>query len=348
MDTKASTFRLIHHTLREYLCTQCNLFPQAQLVVAETCLTYLNSDQAKALPAKPQPDLSSMPFLKYCARYWAIHGKREISDLTVLLAKELLGQYENHVAANLLFEQIWDDHDSLEGNAPSLFGGLHCASFFGMIEVRTNLLGMGDCDANQRDSAGITPLVWAARGGQGEAVELLLRQRAVNPDEPDNRGKTPLSWATFGGHESLVKQLLDRRDVNPDKPSNNGRTPLSRAAFMGRESVVKQLLDRQDVDPDKPDIGGITPLAWAAWEGHEGVVKQLLNRGDVNPDKPDNKGKTPLSWAAIEGREQCSQRGSPSVFSEDEDGRRFVVPSRPPAKLPDDYTLRTSGPSVPH
>jgi len=45
---------------------------------------------------------------------------------------------------------------------------------------------------------------------------------------------------------------------------------------------------------------------------------------------------------------QCSQRGSPSVLSQDEDGRLFVVPSRPPAKLPDDSERRKSGPTVPH
>jgi len=45
---------------------------------------------------------------------------------------------------------------------------------------------------------------------------------------------------------------------------------------------------------------------------------------------------------------QCSQRGSPSVLSQDEDGRLFVVPSRPPAKSPDDSKWRTSGPAVPH
>ena len=76
VDKEASTFRLIHHTLREYLCTHQNLFPRANLLMAETCLTYLNSDKAKAFSAKPQPDPSSMPFLKYSSRYWGAHAKR--------------------------------------------------------------------------------------------------------------------------------------------------------------------------------------------------------------------------------------------------------------------------------
>ena len=301
VDKEASTFRLAHYTLREYLSTHPNLFPGVHLVIAETCLTYLNSDQVKALPAKPQPDLSSMPFLKYCSRYWGTHAKRELSDRTVLLVMELLDQYENHVASNALFEQILDRYDFPEVDAPSRFGGLLCASFFGIVDVMATLLGMSGCDANQGDSAGMTPLGWAVRGGQEEAVELLLRQEAVDPNKPDNVGRTPLSWAATGGHEAVVEQLLGRQDVNRDKPDNGGKTPLLVAAANGHKSVVQQLLDRQDVNPEKPDNEGRTPLLWAASQGHKPVVKQLLDRQDVNPDNPDNNGHTPLWYASTYG-----------------------------------------------
>ena len=51
---------------------------------------------------------------------------------------------------------------------------------------------------------------------------------------------------------------------------------------------------------------------------------------------------------------QCSQRGSPSVLGQDEDGRHFVVPSRLFQNLPDKLEQRTrmddivSSPTVPH
>ena len=44
---------------------------------------------------------------------------------------------------------------------------------------------------------------------------------------------------------------------------------------------------------------------------------------------------------------QCSQRASPSVLRWDEDGRLLALPSRAPAKMPDDSEWRTSGPTVP-
>ena len=239
VDKEATTLRLIHHTLREYLCTHCNLFPRADLLMAETCLTYLKSDQAKALPAKPQPDISSMPFLKYSSRYWGTHAKRKLSDSAVLLAMQLLDNYESHVASNSLFEQILDPEDTPDIGAPSLFSGLHCASFFGIVEIMTSLLGMNGCDANQKDSAGMTPFTWAVRSGNGEAVEILLGWEAVDSHQLDHEGDTALSWAAIKGHLLVVNQLLDQEAVDPDKPNNVGKTPLIWAARYGHESVVK-------------------------------------------------------------------------------------------------------------
>ena len=303
IDKEASTFRLIHHTLREYLLIHRNLFPQAHSAMAEICLTYLDSDQAKTLPAKSTPCLSSMPFLKYCSRYWGTHAKREFSDGAILLARELLGQYNDHVTSNLLFEQILDRDDSPEVGSPPLFGGLHCASFFGIVDLMTSLLGVSSYDPNQGDSAGITSLTWAVRGGQEEAVQLLLGLEAVNPNKPRNDGSTPLWWGAQKGYESMVKQLLDREDVNPNQPDSVGTTPLIAAAVEGHQSVVKLLLEREHVNPNQKGGRGRTPMFVAAMEGHESVVRQLLDREDVNPEMPDNEGMTPLSAAVIGGHE---------------------------------------------
>ena len=307
VDKEASTFRLIHYTLREYLTTRSNLFTHAHSIMAEACLTYLNSDQARALPANPQPDLSSMPFLRYCSRYWGTHAKRELSDRARLLSMELLDHYESHVAANALFEQILELDEPREVNAPSQFSGLHCASFFGIIDAMTNLLGVDACDADGEDSAGVTPLTWAVRSGHGGAVELLLRQESVDPGKPDNRGRTPLWWAAIEGHESVVKQLLDRQDVSltsQTSPDNEGGAPLSSAEIEGHESVVEQLLDLHDVglvNQASPDNEGKTPLSSAEIEGHESVMEQLLDRQDVNPTSQTTKARRRFRWLKLRG-----------------------------------------------
>jgi len=99
-------------------------------------------------------------------------------------------------------------------------------------------------DINQGDWEGFTPLTWAARQGNQEAVELLLARDDVNPDKPNNYDETPLYWASQSGHEGAVRLLLTRDDVNPDKPDSNGRTPLVIASWLGHEEIVALLQPR--------------------------------------------------------------------------------------------------------
>ena len=300
---EASTVRLIHFTVQEYLRAHPDLFGAVHSTMAETCLSYLNSQQVKALSIFPFPDLQDTPFLKYSSLYWGVHAKRNISDCAKQLALKLFDGYDRHISARILLEaqgMYWYARDF---NKPSLFNGLHCASFFGIVEIVACLVEMESCDINQMDSRSITPLHWAARNGNEGVVGMLLERDDVNPDQTDNDGRTPLWWAALSGHEGVVKMLLGRDDVSPDKSDNDGRTPLWWAASNGHEGVVKMLLGRDDVIPDKTDNIGRTPLWRAASSGREGVVKMLLGQDDVNPDKSDNYGQTPLWRAASSGHE---------------------------------------------
>jgi len=301
VEKETSTVRLIHFTLQEYLCAHPDLFGAAHSVMAETCLSHLNSPQVKAFSAGPFPDLQQVPFLEYSSVYWGVHAKRDLSDCAKLLALKLFDDYKHHTSAKILLkaQYTWiTDVDRFSG-----FSGLHCASLFGVVEIVAVLVRMEGSDINQMDSLGNTPLIWAARNGHEGVVKILLERDNVNPDKPNNDSQTPLCQAAYNGHEGVVKMLLERGDVNPNKPNNHGRTPLWWAARNGHEGVVKILLERDDVNPDKPDNHGWTPLWWAAYNGHEGVVKILLERDDVNPDKPDNAGRTPLFAAAGPGHE---------------------------------------------
>ena len=61
VDNEVSTARLIHFTLQEYLRAHPELFNGAHSTMAETCLSYLNSHQVKAL--------STSPFLGFSSPY---------------------------------------------------------------------------------------------------------------------------------------------------------------------------------------------------------------------------------------------------------------------------------------
>ena len=90
VDKEALTVHLIHFTLQEYLSARPNIFNRPQAAMAEICLTYLNSQQIKALSTDPSPDIQNAPFLEYCSVYWGVHAKRELSDCGRSLARQLL------------------------------------------------------------------------------------------------------------------------------------------------------------------------------------------------------------------------------------------------------------------
>ena len=299
LERKASTVRLIHFTLQEYLRAHPRIFPAAHKKIAETCLTYLNSQQVKAILASRSPDVQHTPFLEYSSLYWGVHAKRDFSDCAKLLALKLFNDYDRHISTKFLLiaQNLWgvDVHEF------SGFSGLHCASFFGIVEIVASLLEIEGCDINKMDFTGSTPLLWASRSGHEGVVKMLLGRDGIRSDEPNVNGETPLHVAAWFGHEEVLKMLLGH-GVNPDKSNLRDQTPLCLATRTGKEEVVKLLLEQDGVNPENQSIYG-TPLYDAAQLGHEGVVKILLGRDDVNPNKPDNYGRTPILSAAYHGHQ---------------------------------------------
>ena len=64
------------------------------------------------------------------------------------------------------------------------FCALHCICYFGIADIANTLIKMNRWDVNQRDSAGMTLLIWAARYGH-EVVRLLLSKKHIEPDQQD-------------------------------------------------------------------------------------------------------------------------------------------------------------------
>ena len=229
VDAEASTVRLIHYTVQEYLCTHPGLLRKPHSILAETCLIYLNSQQVKNL-ALPQ----SIPFLKYSARYWGTHMSKELSDYARTFALELLNKFENHISAVSLLEQVLHPDDIRDIATSPLFSGLHCASFFGIVELVTVLINAEGCVVDQQDCVGRTLLVWAARKGHIGVVKVLLERGGVDPNLPDKYDRAPLGWSAIEGHQGVVKLLLERENVDPNRPDRNNLTPLGWAAMDTR------------------------------------------------------------------------------------------------------------------
>ncbi|PUU75509.1 hypothetical protein B9Z19DRAFT_1131165 [Tuber borchii] len=101
-EKEASTVRLIHFTLQEYLRAQPDLFSPAHSTIAEICSTYLNSLQVKAFSTSPSPDHQHALFLEYSSLYRGVHAKRNLSDRAKLLALKLFDDHNNQTLTEIL------------------------------------------------------------------------------------------------------------------------------------------------------------------------------------------------------------------------------------------------------
>ena len=177
LDKRSSTIRLIHVTLKEYLSHRADLFDGTHSRIAEICLTYLDFQAIKKISASSSHSLRGTPFLIYSSLYWGTHMRMKLSGCSRSLALGLLDRYDDHISAKLLWESIVERRFRHLGP----FSALHCISYFGIAEVVADLVRTKGWDVNQRDSAGLTPLMWAAEYGCEEVVNFSYNTSILNP-----------------------------------------------------------------------------------------------------------------------------------------------------------------------
>jgi len=314
VEASSSIVRLVHFTLQEYFSSNPSLFHSPHSMIAEVCLTYLNSRCVRELSPTLVSAPPILPFVEYASCYWGEHTRKEKAKTVTPLALLLLVGYEEHIAYRLLLLHYYGYRDWQTPNekrfVPKGFTGLHGAAFHGIGEIVV-LLSTKEWSINERDNMGRTALSWAAIGGCEDVAKILLQLGDIDPNAEDIEcGRTPLSWAAGRGREGVVRMLLERADINPSTAdTKDGRTPLSWAAGRGHEGVVRMLLERADINPNTADTQySRTPLSWAAASGHEGILRMLLEREGVNPNIADTLcDRTPLSWAAWRGHEGAVQ-----------------------------------------
>ena len=200
------------------------------------------------------------------------------------------------------------------------FTPLHFSS--DSVQILDFLLTNG-VDANAKNKYGETPLHFACKHNNPDAVKLLLANKAII-NAMDDCDKTPLFNAYDSGHDEVVKLLIENgancaierakdsiKDMVSfygaffDMTSHNGHfsNPLHVASARGHQNTVKLLLDRgvnvNQIDDNK------TPLHSACYNGHYEVVNLLIDNG-ADIGIVDRDGSTPLHNA-------CQSAKSPKV-----------------------------------
>jgi uncharacterized protein len=167
---------------------------------------------------------------------------------------------------------------------------------------------------DERDRAGLTALMWAARAGAVDAMVALL-EAGADPNARDDRYQwTPLVHAIHTHHAEAVRVLLEY-GADPNARTESF-TPLMMAAIERDATFVKLLLEH-GADPRARGTGGTTALSQAVSGGaltdidrpllggcHPDTVR-ALKQHDPDIDLPDTMaGWNALWWAKFHGCEE--------------------------------------------
>ncbi|KAL9036228.1 MAG: hypothetical protein Q9214_006227 [Letrouitia sp. 1 TL-2023] len=142
-------------------------------------------------------------------------------------------------------------------------------------------LDLDNSQINKVDSHGRTPLHWAARRGDLDKTESLLKWGA-SPNIADHEGTTALHDAASDGTEECVVALLKAgADVN--MRSVYGSSALHHVFFQQRaqEGIIDALI-RYNADPNEKNNAGSSPLFYAipiSMEGQLQNIDALYKRG---------------------------------------------------------------------
>jgi hypothetical protein len=143
-------------------------------------------------------------------------------------------------------------------------------------------------------------LYWAVSSRYEDIVALLL-QRGVDPNLGDKYGITPLIFAAGGGNLPIIRLLLKHgADVN--QATKQGISPLHRAASEDHEVALVELL-RAGANIESKDVAGTTALILASMGGKTNAVRALLAAG-ADPMAVDSRGRSSLDWARANQREE--------------------------------------------
>lgn len=140
----------------------------------------------------------------------------------------------------------------------------------------------------------VTPLNYAAKAGNLQIVELLLKAGA-SVSATDDDGRTPLHLSIWSRHLEITKALIAAH-ASIEAKDNHGNTPLIYASASGKPALVEAII-AAGADIDERDGSGATALNNAADFSWTDVTRWLLEHGaSVNAE--GNDGVTPLISAA--------------------------------------------------
>jgi len=184
--------------------------------------------------------------------------------------------------------------ESVEGETP-----LHFAAKAGQADAIKALIKLG-AQINAKDNDGRNSLMAASANPERRDVVEVLLDLGANMDAQDKAGMTALDYAAVSGSVDIVRLLLERKaGLNVGKGSKRS-SPIFHAVEGGSLEILR-LLITANADVNSPHAG-TSPLAKAAFNRQSDFVRLLLDAG-ANVEQRDEplSGRTPLLCAVAGG-----------------------------------------------
>ena len=295
-EKEGSVLALVHYTFQQYLEQKAEtIFPEAQVEIVRTCLTYLSFDEFERGPCRGKyyfkARLQQWPLLRYAVLKWAQHARQGAEEACSDLILSFLSQGAKLSAsvqvlwAKISTELIFPYHSPLD------LSPLWLASFYGLEHTVSQLLADQSHTVNKRTTSGDTALHQAAGYGHLKVLQLLLNNGA-NIAAKDFDGNTSLHFAC--GHQPLTR--LYRGDLLQEVRASDTDTSLK---------VISLLLDN-GVDVNAVNFQGRAALHFATMYGQPLMTQLLLTRG-ADVTLKDRNQQAPLTFAMEYGDEKTSR-----------------------------------------
>ncbi|XP_014220376.1 osteoclast-stimulating factor 1-like [Trichogramma pretiosum] len=191
-------------------------------------------------PPKPITKPGKVKVVRALFKYTAQHNDELSFEEGDLLYVYDSGQSNtsNKLQARCGTKRGWIPANYVEEQVEEIVLPLHEAARRGNLSFLKECLSSG-VSGTGLDSAGNTPLYWAARTGHEDCVQLLLELANPAVNAQNKMGDTPLHVAASHGHTNIVNLLLNA-NCNPAIKNNAGHT----AEELASNLVIKNAIQK--------------------------------------------------------------------------------------------------------